>query len=75
MQNITFDCSIIAKAEKIIMDKKKDKDIHEIKLVKECNDVVLEFDHDAQLHNKCKILLQHTVNKMLLHNNKMSFSS
>jgi len=75
MQAVTFDCQVITKPTKITPDKKRDRDETAKKLVKECNDVVLELEHDVNLHNKCKLALQQTVNKVLVHNKKIGFQS
>lgn len=40
----------------------------EKKFIIECNNVILELEHDISLHTKTKQAIKHIVNKIFIHN-------
>jgi len=45
----------------------------ERKYINECNNVILELEHDINLHTKTKLAIKHIVNKIFLHNKSVDF--
>lgn len=66
-----IECQAITKPQKIVAEKKM-RPI-EKKFINECNNVILELEHDINLHTKTKLALKHIVNKIFLHNKQVDF--
>ena len=43
------------------------------KYINECNNVILELEHDISLHTKTKLAIKHIVNQIFLHNKQVNF--
>jgi hypothetical protein len=66
MMAFQIECQAITKPEKIQAAKKIRPS--EKKYINECNNVILELEHDINLHTKTKLAIRHIVNKIFLHN-------
>lgn len=71
MSAFQIECQAITKPQKIPVEKKASQ--AQKKYINECNNTILELEHDINLHTKTKLAIKHIVNKIFLHNKSVDF--